>query len=138
MRCIRQVAQLAGAILFIVALLSSGTAEAGDCPPGYRAQAIFQDTGCYPDVGVDPVASPLITCKGRCEICAEYAADERRGCVQCGLSVACLSKAQRSGYKADAKQICMQNCRASCTQKHSDVEANLRKCRTSCGNECAH
>ena len=136
MNAIRQVAQLAGSILFIVALLSSGTAGAGDCPPGYHSVARFQDTGCYPDVGVDPVTSPLITCTGRCEICAETAADERRGCVQCGLSVACLSK--RSGYKADAKQICLQNCRADCTKNHSDVEANLRKCRTSCGNECAH
>ena len=44
----------------------------------------------------------------------------------------------RSGYKADAKQICLQNCRADCTKNHSDVEANLRKCRTSCNNECAH
>ena len=35
MRCIRQVAQLAGSILFIVALLFSGKAEAGVCPSGY-------------------------------------------------------------------------------------------------------
>jgi hypothetical protein len=91
MNAIRQVAQLAGSMLFIVALLSSGTAEAGVCPPGYYSGAIFHDTACYPNVGVDPVTSPLITCTGRCEICAEYAADERRGCVQCGLSVACLA-----------------------------------------------
>jgi hypothetical protein len=43
----------------------------------------------------------------------------------------------RSGYKADARQICLQNCRASCAQKHSDVPANLKKCRASCSNECA-
>ena len=133
MNAIRHVARLAGSILFIVALLSSGTAGAGDCPPGYPR---LEGDRCSPAVDVDPATAPIITCTGRCEICRWVAADERRGCVQCALSVACLSK--RSGYKADAKQICLQNCRADCTKNHSDVEANLRKCRTSCNNECAH
>ena len=71
MNAMRQVAQLARSILFVVALLSSGTAGAGDCPPGYYEGAIFHDTVCHPNVGVDPVTSPLITCTALRDMCGD-------------------------------------------------------------------
>lgn len=114
-----------GAFLF----LGSGAVEAkdwvvgdrGSCPGTWNNATktcerpyLCEATECYGCVG---------GVGNKCTTCAAYKYPD------------CTA---RSGYKADAKQICLQNCRASCTQNHSDVLANLKKCRSSCSNECAH
>ena len=103
MNAIRQVAQLAGLVLAIFVILPLGQSDAKDWK---------------------------LDVKGYCP--GAWADSFRRGCIPDPDAPVIDKRPPASGYKAEQKQICLQNCRADCTKNHSDDEANLRKCRTSC------
>ena len=130
MNALRQVAQLAGLVLAIFMILPLGQSNAKDWVVGDRGVC----PGTWNNV-TKTCERPYLCEPTECYGCGGGVGNK---CTMCGAYKYPDCTARSSGYKADAKQICLQNCRADCTKNHSDVEANLRKCRTSCANECAH